>query len=129
LSNRSRDKLAALAARYRDAYNYSPKDRETFGVPGSPKKLNEPPETLYGMFIRDWIVVFMALNTAKPEEDDRTKYRMMVFDFSRPDQDVWNAMAIAILVIHAIDPLIIMDIPEVMKSVEPETEVEDDPDA
>ena len=52
--------------------------------------------TLYGLVIANTIVAIVSYNVAVPRKDLRT---IAIFDFGDNDQDVWNAFAVAIVVV------------------------------
>ena len=73
-------------------------ETETFKVPAKIEKSTKEPITLYGIIVAHTIVCFVSYDISFPGKAPRT---LAIFDFSDPEQDVWNAFAVAIMVIWA----------------------------
>ena len=52
--------------------------------------------TLYGIVIKHTVVAMVTYDVCVPGQEVRF---ISIFDFSKPDQDVWNGLAVAILVV------------------------------
>ena len=65
---------------------------------GKRRRSTDEPITLYGIIVGHTIVCFVTYDISFPDKAPRT---LTLFDFSDPEQDVWNAFAITIMVIWA----------------------------
>ncbi|KAM0717243.1 hypothetical protein Q7P37_007095 [Cladosporium fusiforme] len=92
-------KLARLAARYRSAFRVM---QSTEASPGSSTstQYSYPVPTLYALVASHALVAMMAYRPNDPEPDAKP---IAFFDMSDSNYDVWNALAVAILVCHARD--------------------------
>lgn len=85
--------------------------------------------TLYGIVIKHTVVAMVTYDVCVPGQEVRS---IAMFDFGKPDQDVWNGLAVAILVIICRNYL--MDLAaeeeaEMQSAEEDEEEEEKDVDA
>jgi len=116
--HRITDKFHSLGREYRDKWRH-PKSKES---DADQKFLHEMP-TLYGFVVKYSIVAIVTCDTSVPGKPIRT---IMTLDFQKVGQDVWQALAIAIVVIKARN--ILMQLAE-EGEIEEEVEDESDPDA
>jgi len=128
-------KLGALADRHKEAlrvhssiedgcgYGY---DDESVEPPTEEEYVYELP-TLYGIITSSTVMAFVGYDILAPEPCFRT---IAMFDWRDSDYDVWNSLAIAILVVHCRYKM--MELREVMAEIavqEEEWVESDDPDA
>ena len=84
--------LQELSVRYRDLYTSQP---EVFEA--------EPLPTLYGIVIARTVMAFVTYDASQEEGDVRN---LALFNWREEGQDVWNALAVAIMVMQAREWLI-----------------------
>ena len=89
-------------------------------TPRKKRKSTKEPITLYGIIIAHTIVCFVTYDVSYPDKAPRT---LALFDFGDPGNDVWNAFAVAIMVVWARNFLLSRDPPRVTNRIEI-----DDPD-
>jgi len=102
-------KLQHLAGRYREKWRIHPSvegsgendhgDKEK----GKEDEFEHDLPTLYGLVIAHTIVAVVTLNATQPDKPVRS---IALFDLGDDEQDVWNAFAIAIVVVLARNYLI-----------------------
>lgn len=69
------------------------------GVPtedGIGEEFSHDLPTLYGIVIKHTVVAMVTYDVCVPGQAVRS---IAMFDFGKPDQDVWNGLAVAILVV------------------------------
>ena len=117
-------KLQNLGYRYRDLYNHHrskpttvglgksfPKEKARTKLTTAPRLVSPNPNpspksrrddsdddlpTLYGIIIAETIVTFITYNTNIPTKEIRP---LQIFNFADSSQDVWNGLAVGILVV------------------------------
>lgn len=88
-------RLRHLSAQYRDLWESQP---EVFKAEALP--------TLYGIVIAQTVMAFVTYNASHEEGDVRS---LAVFNWREAGQDVWNALAVAIMAVQAREWLINLD--------------------
>ncbi|KAI9826087.1 MAG: hypothetical protein M1832_000536 [Thelocarpon impressellum] len=124
-------KLSLLAARHRAALMIpSPSEpgtpaAQTSSRASTPSETTfvRPPPTLYGILISRSVVALVTADAARLESPMRT---MALLDFFEAGQDVWNAFAVALLVVGVRDRLRAEDVEG--RLGEERREVSEDPD-
>jgi len=129
LQENARCKLARLAARYTEAFRVRQSIENSPTTDSTSTKLSYPVPTLYA-FIASHTVV--ALAAYRHDDPERKVKPVAFFDMKDKDHDVWNALALAIVVCHARN--VQVRIAEetgvgVKQHDAPREEPEDDPDA
>ncbi|KAK5165411.1 uncharacterized protein LTR77_008940 [Saxophila tyrrhenica] len=98
LQERARAKLAALAARYRAAFAIKPSiESSPSSISTKSQILSHPLPTLYAIIASGTLVALVAYNPADAEPDVKS---IAFFQMADKAYDVWNALALAIVVCH-----------------------------
>lgn len=113
ISKEITDQLRFLAKKHRDALALP--GPEHVNELGEVKLYSRRPPILYGIIIAQSITIFVTLDSSNPDGKVRT---ISHFDFKKPRMEVWNALAVAMIVIMARN---------YMMSIKDELEVDDDP--
>lgn len=100
---RTQTRMAELARQHRAAEEHLLRLQSEFAhlIPDGPENpfLDPPsPANIYGLAIVSCVVALVSLNTGHPEAPTRT---LLVLDYSNVPMDVWNAIAIGMLVCQA----------------------------
>lgn len=82
--------------------------------------------TLYGIVIKHTVVAMVTYDVCVPGQEVRS---IAMFDFGKPDQDVWNGLAVAILVVICRNYLMDLAAEEEAEKQSAEEEDEEDLDA
>lgn len=90
-------KLAKIAARYRDAFRVL-QSTEDSPVSKASSQYSYPIPTLYAMVASHALIAVMAY---RPEDDLPDAKPIAFFDMKDSNYDVWNSLALAITVCHA----------------------------
>lgn len=120
LQDRMLRKLGKLAARWREAFNAD----ATSSPSRSTDSYNEQPQdipTLYGIIASHTIMAIVSYDPMAAQPALRT---VAIFDFGQEDYDVWNCLAIAIMIIHCRNRM--RELQDFLP--EPAEKIEDDPD-
>ena len=96
LQENARRKLASLAARYREAFRILQSIESSPGSRTS-TQLSYPIPTLYAIVASHTLIALVAYNPEDAEPDVKS---VAFFDMKDKDYDVWNALALAIIVCH-----------------------------
>ena len=96
LANNAKRKLAALATRYREAF------RVRQSIENSPRShastiLSDPLPTLYAIIASHTLIALVAYN---PNDTEPEVKSVAFFDMKDNKYDVWNSLALAIIVCH-----------------------------
>ncbi|KAF2019991.1 hypothetical protein BU24DRAFT_448361 [Aaosphaeria arxii CBS 175.79] len=126
IQSKMRNRLELLANRWHEAYRLAGlhKDPET-PIKSSLDDCAPLPDipTLYGIIASHTIMAFVSYDASVPQSGLRT---VAIFDFGQEGYDVWNALAIAIFLIHCRNRL--MDLKDYLPHPD-ELSSESDPDA
>jgi hypothetical protein len=119
VSNAITIQMQFLAMKYRkflalDTSDIDGQDAQVFSY-------RAPPPSVFGFIIMGSLVILTSLDAADPQARVRN---LAHFDFSKRDLDVWNAVALAIVVCHCRDKIMAMK-----DDLEEESASDQDPDA
>ena len=120
---RLQEELFELGALYRDEFRVVPSGEGGKGQAKSEEDedFKHPLPTLYGLVVAHTVVALVTYDSAVEGKPLRN---LALFDFGDYEQDVWNAFAVAMIVIWARNYLVTLPWEEVQEKGE-----EDDPDA
>ncbi|OQO05661.1 hypothetical protein B0A48_09753 [Cryoendolithus antarcticus] len=90
-------RLEKLATRYREAFLVHPSSERSSPISQAGVQYSYPTPTLYGIIASYTIVALVAYT---PHDEVRKITPMAFFDLTQVDYDVWNALALAIVVCH-----------------------------
>lgn len=101
------DQLHSFGSRYREKWllrhsiegSEAEPERSPSGVPLADEigeEFSHDLPILYGIVIKHTVVAMVTYDACVPGQEVRS---IAMFDFGKPDQDVWNGLAVAILVI------------------------------
>ncbi|KAH7130474.1 hypothetical protein B0J11DRAFT_483071 [Dendryphion nanum] len=114
-----RRRLEKSAAAWKKALRV--REDQTYDVAEGPSESNIPKvPTLYGILVSHTIMAFISYDTATPDAPLRT---IAIFDFGLEGFDVWNALAIAIFVIHCRNRMI--ELQDFLPYIEETAEISD----
>ena len=122
--NRLQKEIYELGALYRDEFRVVPSVEGGKSKAKSAKEdedFKHPLPTLYGLVVAHTVVALVTYDSAV---EGKALRNLALFDFGDYEQDVWNAFAVAMIVIWARNYLVTLPWEEVQ-----EDEEEDDPDA
>lgn len=104
ISSSITSQLSFLAAQHRDFLRVPPTGPSDAGGAAAAEDEEEtyrrPPPLLYGIIVAQTVTIFVTLDSAKPDSKIR---HLQHYDYKVTGQDVWNGIAVAMVVIVARD--------------------------
>lgn len=118
ISSSITEKMESLAKKHRDNLMLGePRTNEV----GEAEIYSRQPPLLYGIIVAQSMAIFVTLDSANPEAKIR---HLAHFDFKDKDVNVWNGIALAIIIIVARNYLM-----SIKDELEADDQVSSDPDA